>query len=839
MKKISVLCLILSFMIVFTACKRYDDDLIKSDETTVGESDETTVGESDETTVGESDETTVGESDETTVGESDETTIGGSDETTIGGSDETTAGGSDETTAGGSDETTAGGSDETTAGDSDETTAGESEETTENSSSDENELIQQASCTDVRTIACFDTLNEKVFTGKPNMTFHKQGTSAWTHSVANADGMMVGDDGLLTLNGWALINGGQQALYWSLDKNTWHKFEGGRYFDAEDAVITAATNDGKLTIVSRANARFAGITADLSAYCGQKITLYVAVYGNGLMVDILTLDNLKVGTQSCETRLYSLQPIPGVLMNSFVIRTETGKLIVMDGGIDVTGVGNISASTPAYLPSALRAIAGVGENGYVEIEAWILTHAHKDHIYEMVKTLNEYSDDPNFVVNQIIFDFPEFETAAYPAANSDQVYVDMLKSALATYASTKGIAVKTGSTYYDDLNGAYANAESIAAGLELTVDNVCLEFMQTWAVSDGANINNNSLVVRAWVDGQSILFLGDTYVERGNTLLEKYGDSLKSDIVQMSHHGQNGVTREVYEAIDATVRIWPTPNWVWNNVDTYQIDDTRKWFNNGVDFFTSSRYDIVTCLYAAYPTVINDVDSWYDVIDGMYIALPYDPSPAEHGYVSEGLVSMYQGGTGSKWTDAVGANDIIVSENSTRTLTEEGLYLNGAAQTFSQNIVNVINGDEFTVEITMKNFKPSGTTYNTLMCSNNDKFALFRQCDGVNDFVTFKWAGKASTYRPISANGMLAKLQNDPVTVTVTFKNGGATTIYINGVQVAMYSGVDATMSADTLQLGHADSAKKFSALFTSVRFYNVALTASQIAANAAVDAGQ
>ncbi len=556
--------------------------------------------------------------------------------------------------------------------------------------------------------------------------------------------------------------------------------------------------------------------------------------------------------ETYEVRLYSLMPENGSLMQSFVIRTKTGKLIVIDGGIDGAGF-----EAKAYMPAALRAIAGVGQKGYVEVEAWILSHAHKDHFGELRKSLEEYGDDENFVIKQFIFDFPEFESEEYPASNADSGHLEMLKTAMNAYAEARGLPVTEGSTYYDDVNGAFANAASIAEGCELEIDGVRIEFLQTWRKEDGGNINNTTLVFRAWVEGQSILFLGDTATERGLTLINTYGDRIKSDIVQMAHHGQGGVSKAAYDKIDAAVRIWPTPLWVWTNTNTYAIGDTRTWVNGGVDFTEDSEWDIVTCLYDKYPTARIRVSEWEKVLDGMSIPLPYeavntappppetepeviipDEPPIEHDYVSEGLVSMYLGGEGKNWIDVIGPHNVKLTVNDKNYLAADGLHLETVRQFFPQAIVDLVNSDEFTVEMAMKDFTPLGTTYNTFMNSSDDAFALFRQCDGTNDFLMMKWAGKPGQYRPKTENGMLALL-SDESTLSLTFQVGGAVTIYINGEQVATYEGVDSVMGAGDLYLGHHQSSRNYAALFTSVRFYNVALTAEQIAANAAVDAAK
>ncbi len=556
--------------------------------------------------------------------------------------------------------------------------------------------------------------------------------------------------------------------------------------------------------------------------------------------------------ETYEVRLYSLMPETGSLMQSFVIRTKHGKLIVVDGGIDGDGF-----EAKAYMPAALRAIAGVGQKDYVEVEAWILSHAHKDHFNELRKTLEEYTDDENFVIKQFIFDFPEYGTTEYPSTNADSGYLEYLKAAMNAYAEARGLPVTEGSTYYDDVNGAFANARSIAGGCEMEIDGVRLEFLQTWRKEDGGNINNNSLIFRAWVEGQSILFLGDTAVERGLSLIQTYGDDIKSDIVQMAHHGQGGVSKVVYDRIAASVRIWPTPIWVWNNTATYAIEDTRMWVNGGVDFTTDSEWDIVTSLYDKYPSARIRVTEWEKVLEYQSIPLPYasvntappppetepeevipDEPPIAHDYVSEGLVSMYLGGEGGTWIDVIGPHNVKLTLNGGNYLSVEGLHLDSVRQFFPQAIVDLVNGDEFTVEMAMKDFAPLGTTYNTFMNSSDDAFALFRQCDGSNDFLMMKWAGKPAAFRPKTENGMLPLLSGQ-ATLSLTFKVGGEVTIYVNGAEVATYEGVDSVMGAGDLYIGHDQASRNFKTLFTSVRFYNVALTADQIAANAAVDAGK
>lgn len=316
--------------------------------------------------------------------------------------------------------------------------------------------------------------------------------------------------------------------------------------------------------------------------------------------------------------LYQLAPEKNSLMQSYVIKTGAGKLIVIDGGIDGEG-----KDRKPYMPAALRAILGLNEGDYFEVEAWFLSHAHKDHMNELSKMLNKYSSESNYKINNIYFDFPTFGSKEYPAANAD-MDISKIKQNINKYGEAIGAKVKEGSTYYDDINGAVINSEAVAKGLSFQIDDVKIDVLQTWNKADGtSNLNDTSLVLRANIGDQTVLFLNDLGVIGGKRLLKTYGDELKSDIVQMAHHGQAGVDENVYKTIDADVHLWPTPIWVWNNVGKmYGIDTVREWLY-GKTFYEASEYDIASCLYTSYPNDPTSVKNWSRVVSCMRIKFPY------------------------------------------------------------------------------------------------------------------------------------------------------------------------------------------------------------------------
>ena len=52
----------------------------------------------------------------------------------------------------------------------------------------------------------------------------------------------------------------------------------------------------------------------------------------------------------------------------------------------------------------------------------------------------------------------------------------------------------------------------------------------------------------------------------------------------MSHHGQTGLTKEIYKVINPSICLWPTTRWLWENDNGNGFDsgpwttlETRSW----------------------------------------------------------------------------------------------------------------------------------------------------------------------------------------------------------------------------------------------------------------------
>ncbi len=256
-----------------------------------------------------------------------------------------------------------------------------------------------------------------------------------------------------------------------------------------------------------------------------------------------------VQKQTGEKHIYNM-------MNSFIITTEDGKLIVIDGGQRVNAENLIS-----YLKKVS------GEN-IPHIDAWFLTHAHNDHVDAFLEVIQHHADEVE--IEKVYMNFPSIQFFAN-VPKPDKSAVGTAKEiygALPLFADKLCIC-SAGDVY----EIGEAKFEILYSTDPYITSNVC---------------NNSSIVFKMSLGGRTALFLADCGVEAGNRILERFKgtDTLKCDICQMAHHGQGGVDKEFYAEVSPEICLWCTPDWLWDNdmgkgFDThcFQTVTVRRWMD--------------------------------------------------------------------------------------------------------------------------------------------------------------------------------------------------------------------------------------------------------------------
>ncbi len=251
------------------------------------------------------------------------------------------------------------------------------------------------------------------------------------------------------------------------------------------------------------------------------------------------------------TSLYQIHSATPIQMMSYVIRTENGKLIVIDGG----------NTEDAY--SLLDFLYSLTNGEKPTVDCWFITHSHTDHADALGEIMRNNTDkvEVKKIVWHLIDDdfFNKVQAPAYAKESTDIIS--------------------------NALGGAVHTAE---VGEKFTVDNVEFEIIH---VSEDRFehdlINNTSMAFIMRAEGQKVLFLGDLGELAGCRVLEMHSpETLECDIVQMAHHGQDGVNFDFYKAVKPKMCLWTTPKWLWDNdagggynTHTFKTVITQGWMN--------------------------------------------------------------------------------------------------------------------------------------------------------------------------------------------------------------------------------------------------------------------
>lgn len=179
--------------------------------------------------------------------------------------------------------------------------------------------------------------------------------------------------------------------------------------------------------------------------------------------------------------------------DSEYIELPDGKNALIDGGP--------SSSASSGLAQFLK------EKNITHIDDVVLTHPHADHYNGLVYVFDHIKVD-NF-----------YDTRA---DNTGSTVDDDLR------AKIQSLGVKTN---YPVAGGTM---DWGVPGVGIKVFNACSDPV---SASDGATLNNCSIVFKLSYDGASILFMGDAQSDVESAIIQKYGGELKANVLKVGHHG--------------------------------------------------------------------------------------------------------------------------------------------------------------------------------------------------------------------------------------------------------------------------------------------------------------
>ena len=223
-------------------------------------------------------------------------------------------------------------------------------------------------------------------------------------------------------------------------------------------------------------------------------------------------------------------------MMSFVIVTKKNNVIIIDGG------------RREDMPLLKKYVAGR------HISAWILTHAHNDHIdgfvYEMAK-----DGGADFDIETVYFNFPDYDELIGITDVPDLNYFrEELNEMLPAFNAVKD--------KFTD------KTRIVKKGDKIIVDEITIDILYSYTGGLYANLmNDSSLVFKLSGENKSVIFLGDLGPDGGDRLFRESKDTLKADYCQMAHHGHMNVSMEVYARIMPEACFWCAPQWLYEECE--------------------------------------------------------------------------------------------------------------------------------------------------------------------------------------------------------------------------------------------------------------------------------
>ena len=218
---------------------------------------------------------------------------------------------------------------------------------------------------------------------------------------------------------------------------------------------------------------------------------------------------------------------------SYVVQLKDGSYIIYDG---------------AYATQAETLLSFLKDNhkgeGKPVVRAWVLTHSHSDHYPTFLTISRKWADEIQleYVIATPLND-EVFEL------NDEEIYFSTyLPYDVARFDGAKLVYAHTGMEF------TFCN---LKMEVLLAPDDIYKNVTNTTIANRDVNFNNTSLVTRLYDSEYSAMFTADIG-QRGTDIMEAvYGNYLRSDMCQASHHGVEDVPFSFYDIVRAPILFYP------------------------------------------------------------------------------------------------------------------------------------------------------------------------------------------------------------------------------------------------------------------------------------------
>lgn len=318
---------------------------------------------------------------------------------------------------------------------------------------------------------------------------------------------------------------------------------------------------------------------------------------------------------------------PAVITSSacdrnYYILLPNNKLVVIDGGWRIEDWSRFKAEELLF--EMYKEMAEIVECEQVSIPLWIITHAHNDHA-RVLELLHKMPFADKFKIDRILYNFPDDDHIKEQTQVADELFKES-ENNFSRWHKNAGKDYPYEDIFYNCPFPVYETigyentcreafkkygAVNIKAhdGMRFDMSGVVFEVLHT--PDDDMptiykNMNDTSLVIKMTYKGSATLWLGDMGVIPGNSCIEMYGDYLKCDAVQVSHHGWGSASWEFFKLLNPSLLLWN------NSEFGFQYADKRQGYGKTE---SSTRLFNMPCVKKNY---------FCNTIKMQYIPLPFD-----------------------------------------------------------------------------------------------------------------------------------------------------------------------------------------------------------------------
>lgn len=289
---------------------------------------------------------------------------------------------------------------------------------------------------------------------------------------------------------------------------------------------------------------------------------------------------------------------------SNVIQLEDGSFIVIDGGRSKSD-GQTANHDAEILMSFLNDMKPASHAKPRVV--WFYTHVHSDHInFSRDNFFPTYKDKIDLqLVCLNLPDFNELEnhisSAGWKETNAPSAYVasvDMLYKSIETnFPGTTVYTFHTGDKLY-------------FAGCEVEI----LVNPEDYYLKGFSWINDTSVAFKVKIQGKSLMIFGDCTAPVNDQMVALYGNYLKSDIIQVTHHGIGGATLSSVKPVNADICFWAVKEDTYLNDERSTKGDAHEWLRattgtNGQRKRSHYNQDYTTVV--SIPSMTVTTKRWY------------------------------------------------------------------------------------------------------------------------------------------------------------------------------------------------------------------------------------